>query len=110
MTLKKLKRPDPSNIPTTDNPADYTGDEAPERTLLINLGFIKYGTNDRTQGSAVLFSFLLLILIALLVLLGILNQDSTEVVKESLSWLKGVFTLIIGVAIGKVLPSKNSMS
>jgi len=42
---------------------DYTGSEAENRVLHINLWFFKYGTNDKTHAAAMVLSLLLFITI-----------------------------------------------
>ena len=98
MALRKLKRIDPDKMAGSDNPSDYTGSDAvPDRVLRINLGFFKYGTNDKTQGAAIFFSLLLLILIFLTIIL----QCFFPIIDKFLPWLQSTFILIIGIALGR---------
>lgn len=63
----------PINVPTeSDNDTkkglnDYTGFSADERVLYINLGFFKYGTDDKKHAAAIVFAFILLTIIVFFV-------------------------------------------
>jgi hypothetical protein len=68
--------------------------------LRINLGIIRYGTDDKTQGAAVIFSLLLFMAMCMVIVFGMTTVDHTWADKL-LQWLGAVFTLVVGVAIGK---------
>lgn len=79
---------------------DYTASSADRRVLKINLGIIRYGTDDKTQGAAVVFSLLLFCAICLMMVVGALDSDR-EWSERVLQWLGGAFLFVMGVAIGK---------
>lgn len=65
--------------------------------LHLNLGFFKYGTDDKTHAAAILLSLLLFITIAGILIFG----DGSEWTKEAFRWVSGAFLFTAGVAIGK---------
>ncbi|MFL6844714.1 MAG: hypothetical protein ACJ8ER_07525 [Allosphingosinicella sp.] len=79
---------------------DYTATSADRRVLRINLGIIRYGTDDKTQGAAVVFSLLLFCAICLVMILGSIEADR-EWFERVLQWLGSAFFFVMGVAIGK---------
>lgn len=104
-TRKRLKRPPASDVVRKDSPSDYTGDNADERVLYINLYFIKFGSTDRLQGAALMLSMVLLFLIALSILGGFVSDSSWA--KEAIAWLGTPLMLVVGVAVGRALPSSK---
>ena len=89
-----------SNVPdkaTKKGISDYTGPVADNRVLHINLGILKYGTNDKTHAAAVVFSLLLFFAIIGVLIFG----DGGDWTKEVFRWLGGAFLFVAGVAIGK---------
>jgi len=103
MNFKKLKKPAPENVKPKDIPADYTGENASERYLFLNFGFLKYGTNDKFQGAAILFALFIFILIIISIIMGFVFPSACGWSEKCLGWLQNTFILIIGVAIGKSL-------
>jgi hypothetical protein len=100
MALRPLRRPPAANVGLRDSPADYTGADAPERVLLINLGFLRYGTIDRLQGAAIFLALFLLLLIAVVIIVGLFKGDSPWF-DRVFAWLGGAFLFVAGVAIGR---------
>ncbi|NGX51905.1 MAG: hypothetical protein KR126chlam5_00194 [Candidatus Anoxychlamydiales bacterium] len=103
MDFKKLKKPAPKDVNPKDNPSDYTSDKASDRFLYLNFRFLKYGTNDKFQGAAILFSFFIFILIIFTITMGFIFPSACGWSEKCLGWLQNTFILIIGVAIGKSL-------
>lgn len=95
--------PPPSNTSRTPDPAtriglnDFTGGEAENRVLHINLGFFKYGTSDRTHASALVLSLLLFLTIVGVLIFG----DGGTWSQEAFHWLSSSFLFVSGVALGK---------
>lgn len=80
---------------------DYTQPNAPERVFFINLWFFRYGTKDKAHGAAVLLSFLLFVLIALVIAAGYFWPGSSEWTERVFTWLGSAFLFVAGVAVGR---------
>lgn len=107
--FKKLSAPkDNKPDPYTKNAPglDYTDptNSAEKRILFIDLGFLRYGTEDKAHAAAVIFSSVLLLILVLLTLIlmniGDAESCKTETLKYIFEWIKSAFMLTIGVAIG----------
>lgn len=85
------------NIPTL---SDFTSENANHRVLRINLGIVKYGTNDKVQGAAILFCLLLFILITVTISVGVYHKEHYWI-NKIFSWLTSTFILVLGIAIGR---------
>lgn len=85
---------------------DFTGDGAENRVLHINLGFFKYGTDDKAHAGAMVLSMLLLVMIALTGVAGLIAQED-EWPGEILQMLGSAFTFVAGVAIGQGISKKD---
>jgi hypothetical protein len=107
MALRPLKRPSSANVGIRDSPADYTGADAPERVLIINLFFLRYGTTDRFQGAAIFLPFFLLSLLAIVIIVGLIKSDETPWFDRVFSWLGSAFLIVAGVAIGRASSERN---
>ena len=98
-----LQIPPPANTPrkpdkdTKKGIRDYTGPSADNRVLHINVGFFKYGTDDKTHAAAIVLSLLLFLTIVGVLIFG--NGGAWSV--EAFRWLGGAFLFTAGVAIGK---------
>ena len=77
---------------------------APNQVLMIDLGFFKYGTDDKGHAASLLLSFFLLLLLCVLFPIGAFF-DRVWVV-DALQILGTAFTLVSGVAIGKSIGEK----
>ena len=98
-----IEIPEPKNVsPVPDRDtkkgmSDYTGPSADERVLHINVGFFKYGTNDKAHAAAMVLSLLLFASIAVLLIFGMQHEWADKV----FTWLGSAFLFVTGVAIGK---------
>lgn len=77
-----------------------TAPQADHRVLFIDTKFFKYGTHDKGHAAALIFSFLLLAILAVLIFVGMNNPKSTWD-SHAFNWLGSTFLVVIGVAIGK---------
>jgi len=78
---------------------DYTGPSADDRVLRINLGVVRYGTNDKTQGAAVIFALLIFGVICLLFVLSLFIAEGSRV-DSVMAWLSNAFLFVLGIATG----------
>lgn len=92
------KRPEEGSILKKDSEQDYQSPIERNKTLYINLGFVKFGISDRLQGAAIFLTLLLLMLAFAAVTAGIWHP---EWAKEVLGWLTTPLMLAIGVAVGR---------
>jgi hypothetical protein len=99
--------PDPEVSPVPDKYTrkadDFTGANAGGRVLQINLGFLRYGTNDATHAAAIVLS---LILLACIIGVLIFNMN-TPGGEKAFQWLGSAFLFVAGVAVGKGGSSNN---
>jgi hypothetical protein len=107
MALRRLRPPPSGNVLLKDTPADYTAADAPDRVLIIDLWFLRYGTNDRFQGAAIFLGLLLIILISVVIIIGLFSSNS-EWLDRVFTWLGSAFLFVAGVAVGRA--SSNSSS
>lgn len=97
MEIQPLKRP-VAAVGNKDNQSDYTSDgNASDRVLYINIGFFKYGTNDKAHGAAVVLALIILVLMAVLYIWG----GYIELKEKLLIWAGNAFLFVAGVAVGK---------
>lgn len=83
---------------------DHTGmSPADGRVLRVNLGFLKFGTDDKAQAVAFILSVFMLIL---LVVLAIFAPDSEQATNLA-SLLEKAVLITIGVAVGQSLHTKK---
>ncbi|WP_156405386.1 hypothetical protein [Sphingomonas sp. Root710] len=83
---------------------DHTGPgKAGGRVLRLNLGIVKFGTDNTTQAIALLLSVLVLALIMIIVFWGPGTPQSNDL----LSALKNILLITIGVAVGNGIQAKN---
>ena len=102
MTLANI--PEPQNTsPVPDSATkkglpDHTGkDNADGRVLHVNLGIVKYGTDDKAHAAAMVLSVVIILFLG--ALLAFAPHD--EETKDLIGWLKSAVLLTIGVAIGQ---------
>jgi hypothetical protein len=84
---------------------DFTSPSAENRVLHINLGFFKYGTDDKAHAGAMVLSMVLLVMIFLTGLGGFIAGVG-DWTKTLLQMLGSAFTFVAGVAIGQGLSKK----
>ena len=97
------KEPDKETLKGLKN--DFTGDGAENRVLHINLGFFKYGTDDKAHAGAMVLSMVLLVMIGLTGGAGLVSPNAAWT-GDLLKMLGSAFTFVSGVAIGQGL-AKN---
>ncbi len=99
-------------IPTPDNLSsqpdkdtkkglpDFAADNsASDRVLHINLGFFKYGTNDKAHAAAIMLSLLLFAAIIGVIIIG-MWANSTVWPEKVFNWLGSAFLFASGIALG----------
>jgi hypothetical protein len=102
MTVPAIQEPDNvSPVPdkaTKKGLPDHTGSgKADGRIMHVNLGFARYGTDDKSHAAAMVITFILLVFLALLIIFAPENDQN----KELIGWIKGAVLLTVGVAIGQ---------
>lgn len=102
---KPLRRPAPEQVGRKDVPSDYTGPSAGGRFFVINLGFMKLGSDDKLQGAALFLSVLLFLLLCIVVGFGFFAN--AEWAKHALTVIVTPLMLVVGVAVGRSAPHKN---
>jgi len=95
----------PTNVSSVPDEAtktgpDYTGANASKRVLYVNLGFVKYGTNDKVHAAALILSFVLLLAVFAVIGQGF-YQGEHGWADKVFSWLGSAFLFVAGVAVGK---------
>jgi hypothetical protein len=122
LEIRFVPPPPPSNVSPqpdkdTQKGMDQTGPNADGRVLYINLWLFKYGTDDKTHAAAVVFSFVLLIMIASIIIGGMVivtqeNPARLAWVEKVFSWSGSAFLFIAGIALGSrgVGSSKSNSS
>ncbi|MDX6750451.1 hypothetical protein SH611_11590 [Geminicoccaceae bacterium 1502E] len=100
------EKPDAATREGLKAAADYTGAEASQRVLYVNLGILRYGTNDKTHAAAVVTSMSLLIMLAVVAVTGFYASD-TGWRDEIFGWLTTVYLIVTGVAVGRGGQEKN---
>jgi hypothetical protein len=69
----------------------------------MNLGVIKFGTDNTTQAIAMILSFAILAFLMLLLFCAPENSQTADVI----SALKNTLLITVGVAVGNGLPKKS---
>ncbi len=70
------------------------------RNILIDVGFSKYGNDDKAHAGAIFLSLLLLAVLLAAVLVAAISPHE-EVLKIAIQGLSSTFSLVAGVAIGR---------
>lgn len=83
---------------------DYTGPVAAQRVFSLNLGILKYGTDDKTHAAAIVFSLLILLAIVGLTLSGALLEQRAWL-DDIIRWLESAFLVALGIALGRAIPT-----
>lgn len=68
----------------------------------LNLGIVKFGTDNTTQAIAMILSFAILALLMLLLFCAPENTQTNDVIGA----LKNTLLITVGVAVGNGLPKK----
>lgn len=91
-----------SNKPdrATRKALDLTGVKADHRVLFINVGFLKYGTNDKTHAAALTISLILLPMIIAIIVAGFFT-DKAAWTDKVFGWLASTFLFSSGIALGR---------
>ena len=101
-----LPPPETSNVPDRETKLglpDHTGTgSADGRVMHINLGFLKFGTDDKAQAVAFILTTLMLLLLGAISIWG---QD-TEQTKAFASLLEKAVLITIGVSVGQAVGRK----
>jgi hypothetical protein len=93
------KKPDSDTKKGIEKANDYTGQQADERVLFINLGIFKYGTSDKAHAAAVALSSVLLLTIIGLIVFG--SGMEHEWRDDVFKWATGAFLFTSGIALGQ---------
>ena len=80
---------------------DMTGASAENRIIFINLGFFKYGTDDKAHAGAIFLSLLLLLVMVASLFVGAFTAANADWMRAFLQFIGSAFTLVAGVAIGR---------
>ena len=80
--------------------SDFTAPDAARRVFFLNLGILKYGTDDKVHGAAIFFSLALLAIILIVILVGFASENSAWL-DRVFTWLGSAFMFSAGVAIGR---------
>lgn len=98
LLLPIRKRARPAQTPARQ--ADAAPAEQSGRVLHLNLGILKYDTDDKTHAAAVVFSLLLFVAFISFSLFALRSQD-TGWLRETVNWIGAAFLFVLGVAIGR---------
>ena len=94
---------DLSDVPdreTQKGLVDFTGPDALNRILFINLGFFKYGTADKSHAGSIFLSLILIVTALLIMIIG-LYSNNTAWLERILSLVWSAFLFVVGVSIGR---------
>jgi hypothetical protein len=100
---------DLSDVPDSETKkglVDFTGPDASNRILFINLGFFKYGTADKAHAGSIFLS-LVLILVAFLIMIIGLSSANGPWLEKVLSLVWSAFLFVVGVSIGRAQSDKT---
>jgi hypothetical protein len=79
---------------------DFTGEDAKNRILFINLKFFKYETDDKAHAGSIVLSMMLVSIAVLIMLIG-LASSNTEWLEKVLGYVWSAFLFVSGVSIGR---------
>lgn len=102
---RPLKRPEPGQVGRKDSPGDYTGPSADGRFFVINLWFMKLGSDDKLQGAALFLSVLFIALLCAVIVFGFWGDP--EWASRVLTVIVTPLMLVIGVAVGRSASTKD---
>jgi len=100
------KIPAPENVAQEPDAAtragltDQTGPRAENRVFYMNLGFFRYGTDDKVHAASFVLSIFLLACTIGFYAAGFRTKD-TQWAGDAAHWFGSTFLFVAGVAIGK---------
>jgi hypothetical protein len=100
---------DLSDIPDSETQkglVDFTGPDASNRILFINLGFFKYGTADKSHAGSIFLSLILILAAFLIMVIG-LYSSNVAWLEKILSLVWSAFLFVVGVSIGRGQSDKS---
>jgi peptidoglycan/LPS O-acetylase OafA/YrhL len=91
-----------SNVPdeATQRAFDWTGPEAHDRVMLLNFGFLRYGTNDKSHAAAICLSLILLALLLIVSAMGLFSPNAASFDKI-IALIGNAFLFVAGIAVGQ---------
>ncbi|MEH2472998.1 hypothetical protein V1281_005812 [Nitrobacteraceae bacterium AZCC 2161] len=94
---------DLSDVPDNETKkglVDFTGPDASNRILFINIGFFKYGTADKAHAGSIFLSLILIVVAFSIMVIGLYSANGAWLEKVlSLVW--SAFLFVVGVSIGR---------
>ena len=110
MTQLPIARPrvstnDPADAYTRTAP-DYTGEQADNRVLLIDLRFLKLGIPEISKAIALVLCLIILAFSFTIMIVG-LWVNNTIWLDRIFSWLGNAFLFLVGFAVGDVKAIKG---
>lgn len=95
------EKPDHQNIPdgnTAKDPVFFSGG-APNQIFRLELGIVSYGTDDKSHAASLILSVIAGMLLLILFIGGFFVDRAW--ISDALKILGTVFTMVVGVAVGK---------
>ncbi|MEO1611281.1 MAG: hypothetical protein AAFU55_02835 [Pseudomonadota bacterium] len=101
-----------TEAPVSNKPDEHTRKDpvffpggAPNQIFQLNLGFVSYGTDDKSHAASLILSIMLGALMLSLFVIGAIIERAW--IPDALKILGPAFTLVAGVAIGKSTSGKQ---
>jgi hypothetical protein len=99
----------PPNLPKvpdedTAKDPDFTGEHAGNRVFYIKTEWLRYGTDDKGHGAALVLSGLLLavaLIVAVIGMIGLFSGRDATWIGTLLTWVGNAFLFTAGIAVGK---------
>jgi len=107
-----LKIPEPKNVAPIPDAAtkkalkDMTAESAENRVFYINLGIMKYGTDDKVHAASFVFAAILLVVTVAFYAAGF-HTANTQWAEEAVKWSGNTFLFIAGIVLGKASGGKS---
>lgn len=86
-----------------------TGESAENRVFYINLGVIKYGTDDKVHAASFIFAAILLIVTVSFYAAGF-ETTNTQWAEEAVKWSGNTFLVIAGIVLGKASGARSHLN
>ena len=99
-TIPNIGYPSTSPDKETKRAFDWTGPEAHDRVMLLNFGFLKYGTSDKSHAAAICLSLVLLALLLVVSIIGIFAKN-LESFDKIIALIGNAFLFVAGLAVGQ---------